>query len=333
MSTLEVSSTVELSRLAERANAAHQKAGDSIVSAIIHGLEAGKALVEAQSLVPYGQWGEWLSANFKGADRSARRWMRLYRERDRLPGGDPLRTGVSELTPSAALSLLAAREEPGEAAADAKRAAEYQEDLAVIRRSVKAGARSWTVLCRTIGAHPNGSKALAKVVAAARIGPPLPVSKPDLRDALETWSERDLNYRLLYANEAQPRLCGRILLAIESRGLFQPRSDTIALWRGETGWAGPAMDEAIAWARANPTVPAELPYSEVDCCLQAWRLLQVAEYKGELNADDKPSDQEHELFGYSMTAHMRIGAAAGWPWYGCTELFARAMELLSQEGA
>ena len=84
MSTLSSPTTAELSRLAGQANASHQKAGESIVAAIIHALEAGRALVEAQGLVPYGQWSRWLTDNFKGADRSARRWMRLIHQASRM---------------------------------------------------------------------------------------------------------------------------------------------------------------------------------------------------------------------------------------------------------
>lgn len=335
-------STTDLARLAGEANTAHQRAGESIVSAIMHGLEAGRALLAAQDLVPYGRWGGWLAENFKGSDRSARRWMRLYRQRERLPGGDPLRTGASELSPSAALALLAAREEPERKTIrppaptepmTPEQVARFHECEAVIRRGVVRSARCWRVLRRRIGAHPEGGEALTRVVAAARVGPPLPVSRPDLRLALDTWSERDL-VRLLHANEHQPRLCGRILLAIESRGLFRPRFGTFEEWRADAGWDGEQMDEAIAWARASPSVPAELPNSEADCCVQAWRMLQMAEPDEAEGPEGGPADiptaREKVAFNLLTTASMRIGAAAGWPWHECMELFARAADDLAR---
>lgn len=328
--------SADLVRLAGQANAAHQKAGESIVAALINGMEAGRALVQAQQLVPYGQWESWLAANFQGADRSARRWMRLYRERDRLPGGDPLRTGVSELTPSRALALLATADEPdGRVPLTPEEEARLRELEGVIGGGIKHGAKSWRILCRRIGQHPEGNLALERVVASARIGPPLPVSAPDLRNALETWSEHDLVQRLLHANECQHRLCGRILLAIETRGLFRPRFETFDEWREERGWSGEEIDAGLAWARANPGTPAEPPHSEADCCLQAWRLLQIAEWRDEADetADDQPSDQEKEESNLLTTACMRLGAAAGWPWHNSMELFARAMKDVLREVA
>jgi hypothetical protein len=194
-----------------------------------------------------------------------------------------------------------------------------------------AGAAAWRKLAERIAARPEGLQTLIRVVAAARIGPPLPVKPADLQLALDTWNEHDLVHRLLRANDSQPRLCGRTLLAIESRGLHRPRFGTFEAWRAETGWSGPEMDEGLAWARAHPDVRAELPYSEADCCKQAWTMLslELDEPRDEQERDgDRPTDGEKRAFNTSLNACMKVAAAAGWPWPKGIGLFVRAAEEL-----
>ena len=316
-----------LSALANHANDAHARAGDAVVSALRHALEAGRALSEAQALVPYGEWERWLAEHFRGSPRSARRWMRLYRERERLPGGDPLRTGVSELTPSQALAMLAAREEPAEATElTPDQVARFHECEATIRSSMITGAAAWRAAARLAREVPDGEARLRAVVASRRVGPPLPVTREELATAMATWSLADLVARLLQANDGQPRLCARIMLAIESRGLYRPRFGTLDEWRDECGWAGKSYDQGLAWARSNPDTPAERPRSEADCCRGAWMLLRMAweEPAAPEPGGERPTADDKRAFNTSLDACMLLGAATGRAWTGCLELVALA---------
>ncbi len=46
-------------------------------------VEIGKRLKEAKSLVPYGEWGEWLQTNVDYSDRTAQNLMKMAEESDR----------------------------------------------------------------------------------------------------------------------------------------------------------------------------------------------------------------------------------------------------------
>jgi DNA modification methylase len=85
---------------------------------IEHALAAGDLLIEAQSLMPYGEWGRWLGENCSLSERSAYRYMRLARNRPKLEqfchsgGTDP-----DELTLRAAEGMLGPESEAGAGAA------------------------------------------------------------------------------------------------------------------------------------------------------------------------------------------------------------------------
>ncbi len=73
----DILATAPLAHLALRANAGHEAALQCLNSSVAHAREAGKALLQAKDLVPYGQWLKWQKANLKFAVRTAELYMRL----------------------------------------------------------------------------------------------------------------------------------------------------------------------------------------------------------------------------------------------------------------
>lgn len=75
---------VTLGALATELNHHFRSAEQHARSAVEHALEAGRLLTEAKALIDHGGWGRWLEDNFEGSARTARAWMQLHRERDKL---------------------------------------------------------------------------------------------------------------------------------------------------------------------------------------------------------------------------------------------------------
>lgn len=63
--------------IAEEINAIKQEVRDTAIRGTI---EIGKRLIEAKSLVPYGQWGKWLEENVDYSERTAQDAMRIAME-------------------------------------------------------------------------------------------------------------------------------------------------------------------------------------------------------------------------------------------------------------
>lgn len=80
-------------------------------TAFENGQRIGELLTEFKTGLSHGQWLPWLKANTNINERTARNYMRIYRERDRLQIGN-----VSDLT--AAYQLLIDRREPAETGDD-----------------------------------------------------------------------------------------------------------------------------------------------------------------------------------------------------------------------
>lgn len=98
---------VNLVALAGRINAEYDAAASSAKTALAHAAACGAMLTEAKAEVPHGQWGDWLEANFRGSDRTAREWMRLAQ------GMPALKTAESaDLSIRGALELLAEPKRP-----------------------------------------------------------------------------------------------------------------------------------------------------------------------------------------------------------------------------
>lgn len=57
----------------------HRKANAAARLALEHAKEAGRILQETKAALPHGAWGPWLKQNFEGSERTARRYMQVYR--------------------------------------------------------------------------------------------------------------------------------------------------------------------------------------------------------------------------------------------------------------
>jgi hypothetical protein len=73
-----------LDALAQEINAEHRAFYGSLRATFEHGVRAGELLSAAKTLVPHGQWTEWLMENFEGAPRTAQEYMRLFNKRDEI---------------------------------------------------------------------------------------------------------------------------------------------------------------------------------------------------------------------------------------------------------
>ncbi len=77
--------TKALDALAARINAGHRVYLATARKALDHALAAGASLQEAKDGLPHGEWLLWLQSNCPGiSERSAQRYMRLEKNRDRL---------------------------------------------------------------------------------------------------------------------------------------------------------------------------------------------------------------------------------------------------------
>jgi Protein of unknown function (DUF3102) len=77
-----IKTDTKLSDLAGQANAEHANAQRSARQAVAHAVNAGKFLLQAKSLLPHGNWSQWLTDNFAASGRTARAYMLLAK---RLP--------------------------------------------------------------------------------------------------------------------------------------------------------------------------------------------------------------------------------------------------------
>jgi N6-adenosine-specific RNA methylase IME4 len=66
-----------LRSLAAKANAEARAAEEHHQQSKEHARRCGEALIRAKALVPHGEWGQWLRANFERAARTARLYMQL----------------------------------------------------------------------------------------------------------------------------------------------------------------------------------------------------------------------------------------------------------------
>lgn len=67
----------DASMIADEINAIKQEVRDTAIRGVI---EIGKRLLEAKSMVPYGQWGKWLQENVDYSERTAQDMMRIATE-------------------------------------------------------------------------------------------------------------------------------------------------------------------------------------------------------------------------------------------------------------
>jgi hypothetical protein len=62
-----------------------------------HAIRAGELLLKAKAQVKHGEWLPWLEANFPGSERSARNYMRLAANRQRVADLPTIREAVAAL--------------------------------------------------------------------------------------------------------------------------------------------------------------------------------------------------------------------------------------------
>jgi hypothetical protein len=65
--------------------------------AVGHAIRAGELLIEAKAQVRHGEWLPWLEANFPFSERTARNYMRLARESERVADLPTIRAAVALL--------------------------------------------------------------------------------------------------------------------------------------------------------------------------------------------------------------------------------------------
>lgn len=63
--------------LAIQINAEHEACIGAAGTAVEHAIKAGRLLVEAQALIPYGEWGRWIKTNCRFSRMTANRYMRV----------------------------------------------------------------------------------------------------------------------------------------------------------------------------------------------------------------------------------------------------------------
>jgi hypothetical protein len=73
-----------LSDLAQTANREHELAREHGLAMVEHAIRAGEALLEAKAQVKHGEWLPWLDANFDASERTARGYMAIASNRQRV---------------------------------------------------------------------------------------------------------------------------------------------------------------------------------------------------------------------------------------------------------
>lgn len=84
---------------ADEINRLHDEVGQALRTSLEKAMRIGELLTEQKVELPHGEWGEWISAHCLFTDRTARNYMKLHANRDRL-----LHDGVSDI--SAAYKIL-----------------------------------------------------------------------------------------------------------------------------------------------------------------------------------------------------------------------------------
>lgn len=99
-----------LAALADRIKAEHVACQNALRTGVAHAIECGRLLIEAKAKVSHGEWLPWLLENVPFSERSARGYMRLYRELPKLD--EPNRQRIADMSLSEALRELADHHSP-----------------------------------------------------------------------------------------------------------------------------------------------------------------------------------------------------------------------------
>lgn len=123
----------------------HESASTAARSALEHALEAGRLLAEAKAAIPHGEWESYVEDSCCIAPRTASLYLRLHRNRDRLPN----RQHVADLSVRQAARLL----ERPKAKAEAALPVAVAEDTGELRLRIPEWYRPGHRHC---GEHPSG---------------------------------------------------------------------------------------------------------------------------------------------------------------------------------
>lgn len=94
----------------ERINGLHKEIENALHQSLNNAIEIGQLLTDAKKALPHGQFTSWIETNCIFTDRTARRYMKLHKERDKLKNAagiqeayqllrEPKTDTVSELEP------------------------------------------------------------------------------------------------------------------------------------------------------------------------------------------------------------------------------------------
>jgi hypothetical protein len=97
----------KLDDLTARIRIAHSSVQHAMRNAVEYAMETGDLLLEAKEQIQHGQWGQWLQDNCQIADRTARLYMRLAKNRTEIEAQFP----AAGMTLNAAAKLLASPKE------------------------------------------------------------------------------------------------------------------------------------------------------------------------------------------------------------------------------
>jgi hypothetical protein len=104
--SLSASGVRSLSIIAQQLRCEVDRAEEHWQSAVEHAIRAGELLIEAKAQVEHGEWLPWLKQNFPGSGRTARNYMRLAENRQRVADLPTVREAVAllaEPTPNSAV--------------------------------------------------------------------------------------------------------------------------------------------------------------------------------------------------------------------------------------
>jgi hypothetical protein len=76
--------TTRLDELASEINRLHDAAISAVRTALQNAIRAGEVLASAKAILPHGSWYGWLQDHTDVGVRQAQRYMKLYRERDKI---------------------------------------------------------------------------------------------------------------------------------------------------------------------------------------------------------------------------------------------------------
>ena len=90
-----------LTELAARIRGEHEATAAAMKRSVAHAIAAGELLIEAKSLLQHGQWSPWLCDHCAMPERTARLYMRLATNREKIGN-------VADLSMRGAIALITA---------------------------------------------------------------------------------------------------------------------------------------------------------------------------------------------------------------------------------